>query len=75
MFWHSRQCPRKTGPPHSLSVLPRRSLLDLHLPGFAISGAYNLEEILPRIGLGNIFNLGADLLGTPGRLNGTIFRV
>ncbi|KAK1339500.1 hypothetical protein QTO34_020183 [Cnephaeus nilssonii] len=50
-------------------------LLDLHLPRFAISGTYNLEEILPHIGLGNVFNLGADLLGVPGRLNGTIFRV
>ncbi|XP_036281698.1 serpin A11 isoform X2 [Pipistrellus kuhlii] len=51
------------------------SLLDLHLPRFAISGAYNLEEILPHIGLSNVFNLGEDLLGAPGRLNGTIFRV
>ncbi|XP_049625811.1 serpin A11-like [Suncus etruscus] len=51
------------------------SLLDLHLPRFAISGAYNLEEILPHLGLINIFNTEADLLGIIGQLNKTISRV
>lgn len=57
------------------SQLLQPSLLDLHLPRFAISGTYNLEEILPHLGLSNVFNLGADLLGAPGQLNGTTFRV
>ncbi|KAK2507774.1 hypothetical protein MC885_013470, partial [Smutsia gigantea] len=51
------------------------SLLDLHLPRVSISGAYNLEEILPHIGLTNIFNLEADLSGIIGELNKTISRV
>lgn len=51
------------------------SLLDLHLPRFSISGTYNLEEILPLIGLTNIFNLEADLSGITEQLNKTISRV
>ncbi|XP_008591187.1 PREDICTED: serpin A11-like [Galeopterus variegatus] len=51
------------------------SLLDLHLPRFSISGIYNLEEILPQIGLTHIFSLEADLSGITGQLNKTISRV
>ncbi|XP_069345433.1 serpin A11 [Eulemur rufifrons] len=51
------------------------SLLDLHLPRFSIAGTYNLEEVLPRIGLTNIFNLEADLSELTGQLNRTISRV
>nr|XP_017517471.2 serpin A11-like [Manis javanica]XP_017517537.2 serpin A11-like [Manis javanica] len=51
------------------------SLLDLHLPRVSVSGAYNLEEILPHMGLTNIFNLEADLSGITGQLNKTISRV
>ncbi|KAM5274241.1 serpin A11-like [Ctenodactylus gundi] len=51
------------------------SLLDLHLPRFSVSGTYNLEEILPCIGLGSIFDTGADLSGVTGKLNKTISRV
>ncbi|XP_004447973.2 serpin A11 [Dasypus novemcinctus] len=51
------------------------SLLDLHLPRFSISGTYTLEEILPQIGLGNIFSLEADFSGITGNLNKTISRV
>ncbi|KAM6171370.1 serpin A11 [Erethizon dorsatum] len=51
------------------------SLLDLHLPRFSISGTHNLEEILPQIGLTNIFDLGADFSGIAGQLNRTISRV
>ncbi|XP_004635223.1 serpin A11 [Octodon degus] len=48
------------------------SLLDLHLPRFSISGTYNLEDILPQIGLSNILDLGADFSGIAGQLNRTI---
>lgn len=51
------------------------SLLDLHLPRFSISASYNLEEILPLIGLGNMFDLEADLSGIMGQLNRTVSRV
>ncbi|XP_059771817.1 serpin A11 [Balaenoptera ricei] len=51
------------------------SLLDLHLPRFSISGTYNLEEILPHIGLTGLFNLEADFSGITGQLNRTISRV
>ncbi|XP_017402516.1 serpin A11 [Cebus imitator] len=51
------------------------SLLDLHLPRFSISGTYNLEDILPQIGLINILNLEADFSGVTGQLNKTISRV
>ncbi|XP_005390449.1 PREDICTED: serpin A11 [Chinchilla lanigera] len=51
------------------------SLLDLHLPRFSISGTYNLEEILPQIGLTNIFDVGADFSGIAEQLNRTISRV
>lgn len=51
------------------------SLLDLHLPRFSISGTYNLEEILPKIGLPNVLGLEADLSGITGQLNTTFSRV
>ncbi|XP_020040967.1 serpin A11 isoform X1 [Castor canadensis] len=51
------------------------SLLDLHLPRFSISGTYNLEEILPQIGLTNIFDMEADISGITGQPNKTISRV
>ncbi|MXQ97037.1 hypothetical protein E5288_WYG015047 [Bos mutus] len=51
------------------------SLLDLHLPKFSISGTYNLEEILPHIGLTGLFNSEADYSGITGQLNRTISRV
>ncbi|XP_007942711.1 serpin A11 [Orycteropus afer afer] len=51
------------------------SLLDLHLPRFSISGTYNLEEILPKIGLSNVFNLDTDFSGITGQPNKTISRV
>lgn len=51
------------------------SLLDLHLPRFSISATYNLEEILPLIGLGNLFDMEADLSGIMGQLNKTVSRV
>ncbi|XP_036986038.2 serpin A11 [Artibeus jamaicensis] len=55
--------------------LLRPSLLDLHLPRFAISGTYNLEEILSHIGLTDIFKLEADLSGVAGQPNITMSRV
>ncbi|KAM7154364.1 serpin A11 isoform 1-T2 [Molossus nigricans] len=64
--------------PETLRRWSRRflpSLLDLHLPKFSISGTYHLEEILPHIGLTNIFNSEADLSSITGRLNRTISRV
>lgn len=51
------------------------SLLDLHLPRFSISVTYNLEEILPLIGLTDLFNVEADLSEIMGQLNKTISRV
>ncbi|KAG8514316.1 Serpin A11 [Galemys pyrenaicus] len=51
------------------------SLLDLHLPRFSISGTYNLEELLPHIGLSNVFSLEAGLSGVTGWLNQSISRV
>ncbi|EHB04106.1 Serpin A11 [Heterocephalus glaber] len=51
------------------------SLLDLHLPRFSISGTYNLEEILPQIGVTNIFDLGADFSRITGQFNSSISRV
>ncbi|KAL1790445.1 serpin A9, partial [Sigmodon hispidus] len=50
------------------------SLLDLHLPRFSISATYNLEKILPLIGLGNMFDKEADLSGILGQLNKTVSR-
>lgn len=51
------------------------SLLDLHLPRFSISATYNLEKILPLIGLSNLFDMEADLSGIMGQLNKTVSRV
>ncbi|KAM6202185.1 serpin A11 [Rhynchocyon petersi] len=51
------------------------SLLDLHLPRFSMSGTYNLEEVLTRMGLTHIFNSEADFSGITGQLNKTISRV
>lgn len=63
--WDSRASPSDSLP----------SLLDLHLPKFSISGTYNLEEILPHIGLTGLFNSEADYSGITGQLNRTISRV
>ncbi|XP_060244099.1 serpin A11 [Meriones unguiculatus] len=51
------------------------SLLDLHLPRFSISATYNLEEILPLIGLSKLSDMEADLSGIMGQLNKTVSRV
>ncbi|XP_012579891.1 PREDICTED: serpin A11 [Condylura cristata] len=51
------------------------SLLDLHLPRFSISGTYNLDEILPHMGLANVFSLDAGLWGITGQLDQIISRV
>ncbi|XP_051006789.1 serpin A11 [Acomys russatus] len=51
------------------------SLLDLHLPRFSISSDYNLEEILPLIGLSHLTDKEADLSGVMGQLNKTVSRV
>lgn len=51
------------------------SLLDLHLPRFSVSGTYNLEEILPQIGLTDVLGLEADVSGITGQLNTTFSRV
>ncbi|XP_037357910.1 serpin A11 [Talpa occidentalis] len=60
---------RKWGP----LLLP--SLLDLHLPRFSISGTYNLEELLPHLGLTSTFTLDAGWWGITGQLNQTVSRV
>ncbi|XP_074065156.1 uncharacterized protein LOC141504206 [Macrotis lagotis] len=40
------------------------SLLNLHLPKFSISGEYNLEETLPRMGFSSIFTPEVNLSNT-----------
>ncbi|XP_008047177.1 serpin A11 [Carlito syrichta] len=64
--------------PETLRKWSRRllpSLLDLHLPRLSISGTYNLEEILPRVGLTHIFTPEVDLSRITGQLSRTISRV
>lgn len=89
IVFHSKSHHRKTDNPTSPLLKPRlqhtaewhlfsaslSSLLDLHLPRFSISATYNLEEILPLIGLGNMFGMEADLSGIMGQLNKTVSRV
>ncbi|KAK2104681.1 Serpin A11 [Saguinus oedipus] len=67
--------PRPPSPANTFLGLHLLSLLDLHLPRLSISGTYNLEDILPQIGLINILNLEADFTGVTGQLNKTISRV
>ncbi|XP_006879255.1 PREDICTED: alpha-1-antichymotrypsin-like [Elephantulus edwardii] len=42
---------------------------ELHLPKFSISGHYNLEEILPQLGIKEVFTHLADLSGMTGAKN------
>ncbi|KAF6132822.1 serpin family A member 4 [Phyllostomus discolor] len=48
------------------SLLQRRSFykkLELHLPKFSISGSYDLDEILPQLGIRDLFSRAANLSG------------
>ncbi|XP_043843534.1 serpin A11-like isoform X2 [Dromiciops gliroides] len=45
------------------------SLLNLHLPKFSISGAYSLEEILPKMGFSSIFTPEVNLSNTTEQLH------
>lgn len=43
--------------------------LNLYLPKFSIEGTYQLEKILPKLGIKDIFTIHADLSGITGYPN------
>lgn len=59
---------------HSCFSLPRK-IDDLYLPKFSISSSYNLEEILPQLGVREVFTPQADLSGVTGEKNLAVSQV
>ncbi|KAM5340984.1 alpha-1-antichymotrypsin-like isoform 1-T2 [Glossophaga mutica] len=49
--------------------------IDLSLPRFSISSNYNLEDILPRLGMRQVFTTEADLSGVTGAKNLVVSQV
>ncbi|XP_070213997.1 plasma serine protease inhibitor isoform X1 [Bos mutus] len=43
--------------------MPMKRRLELYLPKFSIEGSYQLEEVLPKLGIRDIFTSDADLTG------------
>lgn len=54
------QCSRRESKKRSPSLCRR---LELYLPKFSIEGSYQLEEVLPKLGIRDIFTSDADLTG------------
>ena len=54
------QCSRRESKKRYPSLSRR---LELYLPKFSIEGAYQLEEVLPKLGIRDIFTSDADLTG------------
>ena len=54
--------------------LPRR-IDDLYLPKFSISSSYNLEDLLPQLGVREVFTHQADLSGITGEKNLVVSQV
>ncbi|XP_031211493.1 serine protease inhibitor A3B-like [Mastomys coucha] len=52
-----------------------RVINELHLPKFSLSQQYNLEDILPRLGIRELFSTQADLSGITGAKNVTVSQV
>lgn len=46
-----------------------RRRLQLYLPKFSIEGAYQLEKVLPRLGIRELFTSQADLTGLTNHSN------
>ncbi|XP_049625813.1 serine protease inhibitor A3N-like [Suncus etruscus] len=44
-------------------------MINLFLPKFSISGDYNLKEVLPKLGISEVFSVQADLSGFTGNRN------
>lgn len=49
-----------------------RKIKELHLPKFSLSQHYNLEDILPELGIRELFSTQADLSGITGVKNITV---
>uniref|UniRef100_A0A8C2R3R0 Serpin domain-containing protein n=1 Tax=Capra hircus TaxID=9925 RepID=A0A8C2R3R0_CAPHI len=43
--------------------MPMKRRLELYLPKFSIEGSYQLEEVLPKLGIRDVFTSNADLTG------------
>ncbi|XP_006879258.1 PREDICTED: alpha-1-antichymotrypsin-like [Elephantulus edwardii] len=50
-------------------LLKNNMIDELHLPRFSISSTYNLEEVLPELGIREVFTYHADLSGITGAKN------
>lgn len=49
--------------------------LELHFPKFSISGSYDLDEILPQLGIRDLFSEEANLSGITTRQNMLVSKV
>ncbi|XP_036887328.1 serpin A3-8-like [Sturnira hondurensis] len=50
-------------------------LIDLFLPRFSVSSNYHLEDVLPQLGVRQVFTAGADLSGVTGTKNLVVTQV
>lgn len=50
----------------NLNIFIIRIIDELHLPKFSLSKTYKLENILPELGIMDVFNTQADLSGIAG---------
>ncbi|XP_008061246.1 plasma serine protease inhibitor [Carlito syrichta] len=50
-------------------TMPLTRQLDLYLPRFSIEGSYQLEKVLPRLGISEVFTSHANLSGISGYAN------
>ncbi|XP_007942741.2 alpha-1-antichymotrypsin [Orycteropus afer afer] len=55
--------------------LQTRRIDELYLPKFSISSNYNLEDVLPQLGMREVFNKQADLSGITGAKNVMVSQV
>ncbi|XP_035927753.2 alpha-1-antichymotrypsin [Halichoerus grypus] len=55
--------------------LQMRSIDNLYLPKFSISSSYNLEDVLPQLGIREVFTNQADLSGVTGEKNLAVSQV
>lgn len=49
--------------------------LDLYIPKFSIEGTYQLERILPKLGIRNIFTSNANMSGITDHTNTKLSKV
>lgn len=66
---------RRPGHPPSTSFRSFYRKLRLHLPKFSVSGSYSLDELLPQLGIRDLFSQRANLSGITAQENLLVSKV